>query len=34
LVARIADGKVVIDVRTVLPTEDEQVVTALRAALS
>ena len=34
LICRVADGRVLIDVRTILPVEDTQVVTALRAALS
>jgi len=34
LICRVADGRVLIDVRTILPSEDTQVVTALRAALS
>jgi L-seryl-tRNA(Ser) seleniumtransferase len=34
LVCRVADGRVLIDVRTILPSEDTQVVAALRAALS
>jgi hypothetical protein len=34
LVGRVADGRVVIDLRTIFPTEDTEVVAALRAALS
>jgi len=34
LVCRVADGRVLIDVRTIFPSEDAQVVAALRAALS
>jgi L-seryl-tRNA(Ser) seleniumtransferase len=34
LVSRVADGRVLVDLRTVFPTEDGQVVAALRAALS
>jgi L-seryl-tRNA(Ser) seleniumtransferase len=34
LIARIADGNVLIDVRTLFPAEDTQVVAAIRAALS
>jgi L-seryl-tRNA(Ser) seleniumtransferase len=32
LVARVAEGKVLVDLRTVLPSEDELVIAALRAA--
>jgi L-seryl-tRNA(Ser) seleniumtransferase len=34
VIARIADGSVLIDVRTIFPNEDEQVVAAVRAATS
>ena len=34
LVARVADGRVLIDVRTIFPREDELVVAAIRAAVS
>ena len=34
VIARIADGSVLIDVRTIFPGEDEQVVAAVRAATS
>jgi L-seryl-tRNA(Ser) seleniumtransferase len=34
VIGRIADGRLLIDVRTVLPSEDEQLVAAVRAALS
>jgi L-seryl-tRNA(Ser) seleniumtransferase len=32
LVARVADGRVIIDLRTIFPSEDKQIVAALRAA--
>ena len=34
LIARIADGTLIIDLRTVFPAEDDQVVTAIRAAVA
>ena len=34
VIARIADGAVLIDVRTIFPVEDEQVVAAVHAATS
>jgi L-seryl-tRNA(Ser) seleniumtransferase len=34
VIARVTDGRVIIDIRTLFPPEDELVVTALRAAIS
>jgi L-seryl-tRNA(Ser) seleniumtransferase len=34
VIARVADGRVIIDVRTIFPSEDDEVVAAVRAAAS
>jgi hypothetical protein len=34
LIARVADGCVVVDLRTIFPADDDQLVAVLRTALS